>query len=61
VIEIAREAIPFDQPELVKDYYNMLMILAIKQPGTKERLKVIGLIINEKKRIEVIMPQIKTQ
>ncbi|MCK5852081.1 hypothetical protein KAH27_03540 [bacterium] len=60
-IEIAREGIPFDKPDLVKDYYNMLMILAIKQPDTKDRLKVIGFIINEKKKLEVIMPEIKIQ
>ncbi len=60
-IEIAREAIPFDKPEQVKDYYNMLMILAIKQPDTQDRLKVIGLIINEKKKLEVIIPELKTK
>ena len=60
-IEIAREGIPFDKPDLVKDYYNMLMILAIKQPDTQDRLKVIGFIINEKKKLEIIMPEIKIQ
>jgi len=58
-IEIARDNISFDKPEQVQNYYNMLMILAIKQPSTKNRLKVIGLIINEKKKIETIMPELR--
>jgi len=61
VADIAGEALPFDKPELVNDYYNMLTILAIKQPNTQDRLEIIGLIINEKKKIETIMPEIRNQ
>ena len=58
-IKIVRNNISFDKPEQVQDYYNMLMVLAIKQENTKDRLKIIGFIINEKKKIETIMPEIK--
>jgi len=58
-IKMARDAIPFDKPEQVRKYYNMLLILAVKQVNTKERLKVIGFIINEKKKLETIMPELR--
>jgi len=58
-IKIVRNNISFDKPEQVQDYYNMLMVLAIKQANTNDRLKVIGFIINEKKKIEAIIAEFK--
>ncbi len=60
-IIMARDAISFDKPEQAKEYYNTLTILAIKQPNTKDSLEIIGFIINEKKKIEAIVPEIKTK
>ena len=60
-IVMARDSISYDKPEQVKEYYNTLNILAIKQTNTESRLEVVGYIINEKKKIEAIMPEIKTQ
>ncbi|RLD46726.1 MAG: hypothetical protein DRI94_14525 [Bacteroidetes bacterium] len=59
VIKIARKNISFDKPEQVKKYYDMLTILAIKQPNDKSRFKVIGFIINEKNKIEAIIPKLR--
>jgi tetratricopeptide (TPR) repeat protein len=59
VIFIARDAISFDKPDQIKKYYNTLVVLAVKQPNAKENLATIGFILNEKKKIEAIMPDIK--
>ncbi len=56
---MARDAIPFDKPEQVKDYYNTLTILAVKQNSDKNSLETIGFIINEKKKLEAIMPELR--
>jgi len=37
----------------------MLMVLAIKQVNTQDRLRVIGFIINEKKKLEAIIAEFK--
>ena len=59
VIILARDAISFDKPEQIKQYYDTLIVLAIKQPNEKANLATIGFILNEKKKIEAIMPDIK--
>jgi len=58
-ITMAREAISFDKPEQIKQYYNALTVLAVKQPNDKAHLEAIGFILNEKKKIEAIVPEIK--
>ncbi len=59
VIIIARDAISFDKPEQIKQYYNALIVLAIKQSGTKENFATIAFLVNEKKKLETIMPEVK--
>ena len=48
-----------EKPEQLKKYYKTLTALALKQPSDSEHLQNIGLILNEKKKIETIMPEIK--
>ena len=61
VLEVMRDAINPDKPEQIKQYYKMLIILAIKQPSDKEHIEIVGFLLNEKKKLETIMPEIKTQ
>ena len=56
---IARISISYDKPEQVKEYYKMLSILAIKQPGDKEHLETVGFLLNERKKLEAIMPELR--
>ena len=58
-IIMARDAISFDKPEQVQDYYNTLTILAVKQTNSKISLDTIGYLINEMKKIEAIVPEIR--
>jgi len=57
----ARDAIPFNDPEKINEYYNILTVLAARQTNNDAQLKFIGFIINERKKIEAIMPEIKTK
>ncbi len=40
VIFIARDAISFDKPEQIKEYYNTLIVLAVKQKTPKKILRL---------------------
>ncbi len=58
-IIMARDAIPFDKPDQINDYYNTLTMLAVKQNNDKNSLETIGFILNEKKKLEAIIPELR--
>jgi len=60
VLGIMRDAINPDKPEQIKQYYKMLITLAIKQPSDQKHIKIVGALLSEKKKLETIMPEIKT-
>ncbi len=59
MIVMARDALTADKPEQIKEYYNILAFLAIKQPSDKKHLETVGFILNERKKIEAILPEIR--
>jgi len=43
----------------VREFYQTLAVLAIKQPGEEERVGLTAHILNERKKLEAIMPELK--
>ena len=59
VITMARDAISFDKSEQIKQYYNVLLFLAIKQPSDKAHMKAIAFLVNERKKLETVVSEFK--
>ncbi len=58
-ITYARDAINPEKPEQIKRYHRALTAVGIKQPSDKAHMPTIAFIVNEKKKIETIMPEVK--
>ena len=58
ILELLRKAIDYDKPEQIKQYYKLLTYLAVKQPINKDNYKIIGYILKEKKKIEMVAPEV---
>ena len=58
VLGIMRDAIDPDKPDKIKQYYKMLITLAIKQPSDQKHIKIVGALLSEKKKLETIMPEL---
>ena len=58
VIELMRESIDYKKPEHIKQYYKLLTFLAVKQAINKDNYKIIGFILKEKKKIEMVAPEV---
>jgi len=52
-ITITRDSIDPKKPEQIKEYKNALITLAIKQPSDKTRMKLLGLILKEIKKMKI--------
>ena len=61
IVETMRNALNPDKPEQIKQYYKMLTILAIKQPSDKEHIETVSFLLNEKKKLETILPELRNQ
>ena len=42
-----------------KEYYNILTIVALNQPSDEAHIKIVSKILNEKKKLETIMPEVR--
>ncbi len=42
-----------------KEYYRILTIVALNQPSDESHIKIISKVLNEKKKLETIMPEVK--
>jgi hypothetical protein len=58
-IDIARANINPEQPEQIRQFYNALTALALRQPGDEQHIKTVATILNEKQKLETIMPELK--
>jgi hypothetical protein len=58
-IDIARAGIDPDQPSQFHEFYDALTTLALRQPGDEQHILVVGHILNEKDKLEMIMPELK--
>ena len=58
ILELLRKAIDYDKPEQIKQYYKLLTYLAVKQPINKDNYKIIGFILKEKMKIEMVAPEV---
>jgi len=58
ILDIARGTLDVDKPENVRRYYDWMSTLAIKQPSDDKYLGVITSILNEKRKLETLVPEI---
>ncbi len=58
-MEMLRQNLDPEKPQQINKYYNTLKILAIKQPSNEKSITAIAYILNEKKKLEAIMPKLK--
>ena len=64
--DLVREAVDFvrlrldaSRPDRIREFYQTLTVLAIKQPGDDDRVGLTAHILNERKKLEAIMPGVK--
>ncbi|MCK5853248.1 hypothetical protein KAH27_09505 [bacterium] len=58
-ILILRNSIDPDKPEQIRSYYQALTVIAVKQPSDAAHFQAIAFILNEKKKLETILPELK--
>ena len=58
-IDIARANINPEQPAQIREFYDALTTLALRQPGDEAHIKTVATILNEKQKLETIMPELK--
>jgi hypothetical protein len=60
-LALARAELDSTQPDQVVRYYANLTGLALKQPGGDDRVPLTALIMNEKRKLEAVMPELKSE
>ena len=58
-IDIARANINPEHPAQIREFYDALTTLALRQPGDEAHIKTVATILNEKQKLETIMPELK--
>jgi hypothetical protein len=60
-LTLARGELDAAHPDQVRRYYANLTGLALKQPSSDDRVPLTALILNEKRKLEAVMPEIKPE
>jgi len=60
-LALLRKSIDVNDVKQVKKYYNSINRLAFEQPSTEDGLTLVSEIIDEKKKVEMIVPSVTTK
>ena len=58
-LELLRKWLDVGDLDKCKQYHRILTIVALNQPSDDAHVKIVSKILNEKKKLEVIMPEVK--
>lgn len=58
-LEFLRKSLDINNMEQVKEYYNTLNRLAFAQEDTEERMNLVSKILDARKKVEMIFPDVK--